>query len=82
MSFVNHTDQTLLITYIDAKGHEPAEPVVHSLAPGTRIIVNDRFPVNDCLYVTLVARGEAGTEVARQDGPICAPSEWVIGAGP
>jgi hypothetical protein len=82
MSFVNHTDRTLLITYIDASGKEPAEPVVHSLAPGTRAVVNDRFVVNTCRDVTLVARAEDGAEVARLSGPICAPSEWVIEAGP
>ena len=78
MSFRNATDVTVLITAFDSNGVERVEPIVHSLDPGLHVVVNDRFLVNQCVDVTLVARSQDGVEVARRAGPICAPGEWVV----
>jgi hypothetical protein len=78
MSFRNATDVAVLITALDSEGVERAEPIVHSLEPGDRVVVNDRFLVNQCADVTLVARALDGVEVARRRGPICAPGEWIV----
>jgi hypothetical protein len=67
-----------MITAIEADGTERAEPIVHDLGPGLSQAVNDRFLVNACRDVTLVARSHDGLEVARLSGRICAPGEWTI----
>jgi hypothetical protein len=78
MSFRNATDEAVLITALDSEGIERAEPIVHRIEPGERVAVNDRFLVNQCADVTLVARALDGAEVARHAGPICAPGEWTV----
>jgi len=78
MSFRNATDVPVLITAIDLDGVERVEPIVHSLDPGLHVVVNDRFLVNQCADVTLVARSLDGIEVARRTGQLCAPGEWVV----
>lgn len=82
LSFVNHTDEVLTITSIYATGEERSEPIVFALQPGTHVSVNDRFMVNSCGNVTLIARDANGVEIARRSGHICAPGEWVIEANP
>ncbi len=78
LSFRNGTTATLTITYLTATGEAADEPIVHSLRPGEVIAAHERFLVNDCHDVTLVANDPNGVEVARRSGVICAPGEWVI----
>jgi hypothetical protein len=78
LRFTNKSDVSVMITAIEADGTERAEPIVHELGPGLSIAVNDRFLVNACRDVILIARSDDGVEVARRAGQMCAPGEWTI----
>jgi hypothetical protein len=71
----NRTDLTLDVVLSFDNGGENV--VASDLAPGGGMTYDF---MGDCEEADLVARDPAGVEVARKEGPICRPSEWVIRA--
>lgn len=79
VEFQNRTDVTVEVVVRYETGEESS--LLTQLKPGTVVTV-DRFSTDCSLVGAYIARNAAGQEIARREGRICRPDQWVIEASP
>ncbi len=73
---VNHANVAVDVMIVD-EGSDNEKVIETNMKPGMEVTY-DRLPSDQCSPVQLVAKNQQGTEIARNVGPICRPSTWVI----
>lgn len=73
--FQNNTTQTVSVAYRSPAGVESV--VVSAIGPG-QVGSNDGVAGGGCTTGVLIARSEAGKEVARRSEPLCLGDTWSI----
>lgn len=76
----NETDRAVDITFVNEVGPGEEDPVFRDLDAHSSVAITDKFRGDICMSGLLIARDNEGTEVARRDGDICLPGEWIIKA--
>jgi len=76
----NRTDEAVDIVYINDVGPGEEGVVYEDLDTLSYVYVTDMFRTDICMGGVLIARDQAGDEVARRHGEICLPGEWIIEA--
>ena len=73
---VNHAGVAVDVSIVEV-GSTNEKVIETNMKPGMEVTY-DRLPSDTCSPVQLVAKNQQGIEIARNPGPICRPSEWVI----
>lgn len=76
----NQTDQTVDVVYLNSVGPGGEDSVYQDLGAHSSVAITDTFREDTCMSGLLIARDNSGNEVAKREGDICLPGEWVIEA--
>ena len=76
----NQTDQIVDVVYINSAGPGGEDSVYQDLGAHSSVAITDKFRGDTCMSGPLIARDNSGNEVAKREGDICLPGEWIIEA--
>jgi hypothetical protein len=75
VSFRNDTAETVSVVFRSPAGQEAT--IVHEIGPG-QVGADDAVAGGRCTIGVLIARNDAGVEVARRTEPLCLGDTWSI----